>query len=155
MRHHLSVAVRVRRAPRVSIAHEGPVPGSLPCELRVLETRRVALTGAAARWGSHAHECLLELVTGRTHQIRAQLSAAGCPLLGDCLYAPLADAGFRRAVFEADPAQPLLDPGSGERLLREPEGGIGLQACRLEVDSDLLTSAAPAAFEAGPPWWRA
>lgn len=44
-----------------------------------------------------AHECLLELLTGRTHQIRAQLSAVGCPLLGDSLYAPLASSQLRQA----------------------------------------------------------
>ena len=42
------------------------------------------------------YECVIELLTGRTHQIRAQLSAVGCPLLGDPLYQPLASAQLRQ-----------------------------------------------------------
>lgn len=49
------------------------------------------LTGqAAAEWGETAYEATIQLITGRTHQIRAQLAAVGCPLKGDLLYAALA-----------------------------------------------------------------
>lgn len=49
------------------------------------------LTGSAAsEWGSTAYESTIQLVTGRTHQIRAQMAAEGCPLLGDHLYQALA-----------------------------------------------------------------
>ena len=37
-----------------------------------------------ARNGLSLVEC--DLITGRTHQIRAQFAAAGCPLLGDGKY---------------------------------------------------------------------
>ena len=46
--------------------------------------------------GAPAHECVIELLTGRTHQIRAQLSAVGCPLLGDGIYQPLASPELRQ-----------------------------------------------------------
>ncbi len=61
--------------------------------------RRLSASGAAQLGAPQveAHECLIELLTGRTHQIRAQLSAVGCPLLGDSLYAPLASRELRQA----------------------------------------------------------
>ena len=42
------------------------------------------------------------------------------------------------------------------RWLNEPgRDGIGLQACRLVVDSeDVLMGSNPAVFEANTPWWR-
>ncbi|CAN0508700.1 unnamed protein product, partial [Scytosiphon promiscuus] len=32
------------------------------------------------------NEVQVELLTGRTHQIRGQLAAEGCPIYGDLLY---------------------------------------------------------------------
>jgi 23S rRNA pseudouridine1911/1915/1917 synthase len=71
-------------------------------------------------------EC--RLATGRTHQIRVQLSAAGHPLVGDATYggrrrAPLslsaparaAVAGFKRQALHAFRLG-LAHPSSGERL---------------------------------------
>ena len=60
-------------------------------------------------------EC--ELVTGRTHQIRAQMAAAGFPLLGDAKYGRKQDSRVYKEshqllcayqmTFETDPAGPL------------------------------------------------
>lgn len=51
-------------------------------EARLVITH-VVRVGAA--WRSH-----VQLITGRTHQIRMQFAAEGWPLLGDCKYAPAA-----------------------------------------------------------------
>lgn len=57
----------------------------------------------------------LRLLTGRTHQIRAQLHVVGCPILGDFLYgSPHGREHFRLRSVE------LTLPGVGEWRLEEP-----------------------------------
>lgn len=58
-------------------------------------------------------------------------------------------------LFHGDPCDDLR--AGGQRLLEEPTGAIGLQACRLEVTAAFMGGSpeAPAVFEAGTPWWRA
>ena len=81
-------------------------------------------------------------------QIRAQLAAVGCPLLGDTLYSASSQPA-------GDPAMDLIQ--GHEPKLWAPKGAIGLQACRLcihdpsckchlestlTIETDIL------------PWWR-
>lgn len=70
-----SVLLRDERKKQVSVYHR-PVPGG---RTAVTEYRTLAVKN-----GLSLVEC--ELLTGRTHQIRAQLADAGCPLLGDGKY---------------------------------------------------------------------
>lgn len=58
------------RSPRRVVAE--PRPGWLKCELTILS----AVNG----------EVEIQLHSGRTHQIRVQLAAVGCPILGDTMY---------------------------------------------------------------------
>jgi len=221
MTHHLAVARRRFRLPQHTLVLPGPMAGSLLAELDILEVRPVRLAaraaelcaqpggcagggGCAAGAGGQHYEVLIELLTGRTHQIRAQLSAAGCPLVGDLMYGPLASEHLRKAswssrsqrrvvlgggvarlalafgrrawstpfpyahltgdcrsgtvlivqrLLEEDPLLEVVD-SQGRRLLEEPLGGIGLQACRLEVGAGGVFGEGPACFEAGTPWWR-
>ncbi|KAL3680192.1 hypothetical protein R1sor_023148 [Riccia sorocarpa] len=115
----------------------------------------------------HAYELTLELLTGRTHQVRLQCAAAGAPLLGDSMYIPATIA--RLSNPQIDPCLTAVavenveswignikdrrDGGPMERWLaahgREPECAIGLQACKISWNDDgqILE------FEAGSPWW--
>lgn len=56
---------------------QGPNPGWQICKLRILTQEEV--------FANHS-EITIELLTGRTHQIRAQLSQMGYPILGDQMY---------------------------------------------------------------------
>ncbi|MCX7744406.1 MAG: RNA pseudouridine synthase [Flavobacteriales bacterium] len=40
----------------------------------------------------------IDLLTGRYHQIRAQLSAAGCPIVGDRIYGSKVDSGIETGI---------------------------------------------------------
>lgn len=110
------------------------------------------------------YELDIELLTGRTHQIRAQLSAAGFPIIRDSLYAPLTSASVRQGLLSyarqpdddaeiQDEFQYVRDE-HGHRLVEEPEGAIALQAYQLYAhDGDIFGSSEPVTFRAGHPWW--
>ncbi|HEY3314741.1 MAG TPA: RluA family pseudouridine synthase [Bacillota bacterium] len=89
------------RAPgRMVAVDEEPVDGKglrAQTRFRVLER----LSGGAITGG--ATVLLLEPRTGRTHQLRAQLSASGHPIIGDRLYGPAdeGDAAIGRQALHA------------------------------------------------------
>ena len=56
--------------------HTEPAENRLPCELEIIQTKQHSL--------GYLNE--IHLITGRTHQIRAQLAHLGCPILGDTPY---------------------------------------------------------------------
>ncbi|DBB13532.1 TPA: hypothetical protein ACH3X3_000574 [Trebouxia sp. C0006] len=88
---HHKTQEQVKGQPAHSQVHDSPVPGSQCCLLEVLDVSPVQVVHAvAAEWGPVAYEALLELHTGRTHQIRVQLGAEGFPLYGDTMYANMA-----------------------------------------------------------------
>ncbi|CAN6458062.1 unnamed protein product [Victoria cruziana] len=157
----------VNVAPR--IVSKGFVKGWHLCQLEVLECREVPWPNATISaqyciedcgWPSKgtAYECKINLLTGKTHQIRAQLAACGAPIVGDSMYMP--------AVVE-EMNDPLVNPFCEKDIEdmsleyrekaiaewishygKEPSVAIGLQAFQISWDEgDHL-------YTAGVPWWR-
>ncbi|EKX37015.1 hypothetical protein GUITHDRAFT_145364 [Guillardia theta CCMP2712] len=79
------------------------------------------------------YEVRIELITGRTHQIRAQMAFAGCPVVGDEMYGIGGSSGDllqeeTRREFSMD-----VEAKTRARTMeaRQAEGTLALQACRL------------------------
>ena len=129
-----------------------------------------------------AYESTVELITGRTHQIRAQFAAQGVPLVGDVLYGGMSLK--REESSSPDSLIPPLDSDGADvekppppppppssppppRVLGDGDP-LGLQAAELTVDTTsgpitLGTStksgcgddtSTVTVFKAGVPWWR-
>ncbi|KAI9123373.1 hypothetical protein K1719_004673 [Acacia pycnantha] len=49
-----------------------------------------SMSSRRARMPQYIHECTINLLTGKTHQIRAQFAACKAPLVGDSMYMPAA-----------------------------------------------------------------
>jgi 23S rRNA pseudouridine1911/1915/1917 synthase len=75
-RHFMEPSERSPR--RVSLKDH---PSWILCELTIHEARQVCLPEVG-----RCYEVEVELHTGRTHQIRSQLGALDCPIIGDELY---------------------------------------------------------------------
>lgn len=75
--HHVTIGVREKGLPTYTLVHASEVKGSLRCELEVLSVDYVALNSSAQAlgWPKQAHECLIHLKTGRTHQVRQPCAA--------------------------------------------------------------------------------
>jgi hypothetical protein len=88
--------------------------------------------------GGQLYECTILLLTGRTHQIRAQMAAIGAPLLGDSMYAPIAGlvVGADGVVGDSD----LAAVASSGQV----QGPLGLHAWSLVWEKG--------SYEAPAPW---
>jgi 23S rRNA-/tRNA-specific pseudouridylate synthase len=107
-----------------------------------------------------AYECKINLLTGKTHQIRAQLAAIGTPIVGDSAYMTAAMAAI---------VNPSINPfgrwgqnydSEDEKAAaveawischgKEPKSVIGLQASEISWDYE----GEHHSYKAGVPWWR-
>lgn len=139
------------------------------CQLEVLDCKKVAWPNSVTEekycvedcgWPlkEFAYECKINLLTGRTHQIRAQLAACGAPIVGDSMYMPAAIAEMinpglnpfgkykKQCTSEYDKAMAMQEWISHHG--KEPSVAIGLQACQISWDDGEHF------YEARSPWWR-
>ncbi|KAL8492403.1 hypothetical protein ACS0TY_023840 [Phlomoides rotata] len=140
------------------------------CQLEVLECNKVSWPNKLIEekykiedcgWPSQdfAYECQINLLTGRTHQIRAQLAACGAPIVGDSMYMPASIAEANNPALNPFGKNENEDTGDDDvKALgiqewiashgKEPIVAIGLQAFRISWDDGEHS------YEAGSPWWR-
>lgn len=106
--------------------------------LRVEKSEKVQIDGKMF------YESTIELITGRTHQIRAQFSKENLALVNDCLYTNTNSSD-----------ESAFPPPSPPRV-PEPEELIGLHALSLKINADTSLGPKGVEFRAENEdiWWR-
>lgn len=156
----------VNIAPR--LISEDFIKGWYLCQLEVLECKEVPWPSTLIEekyciedrgWPlkNSAFKCKINLLTGRTHQIRAQLAACGAPIVGDSMYMPAAIAeitspglnpfGKYKKKYTTENDRETAVAEWIAQHGKEPGVAIGLQACQISWDDGEHF------YKAGSPWW--
>ncbi|KAG0478138.1 hypothetical protein HPP92_012857 [Vanilla planifolia] len=157
----------VNLAPR--LVSEDFIEGWHLCQMEILECGEVPWPDAdvikaynidECGWPfkKTAYECKINLLTGKTHQVRAQLAAIGAPIVGDSMYMPAALASVSCPLINPFAKQRKEYSSDGDKVAameewlachgKEPNSAIGLQA------SEISWNEGSCSYHAGIPWWR-
>ncbi|GAB2301100.1 hypothetical protein Dimus_035132 [Dionaea muscipula] len=161
-----------RLAPKM--ISEDYVEGWSLCQLEVLDCKEVPWPSSILEekhgiqdcgwpFKSFAYECTINLLTGRTHQIRAQLAACGAPIVGDSMYlaaslAEISNPGVnpfgkckKQLFFSDEDGEWIAAENWIKQHGKEPSIAIGLQACQISWDDP---DGDHHVYNARSPWWR-
>lgn len=159
----------LNRAPR--LVSEDQIGGWYLCQMEILECKKVPWPKSLITkvhkvdncgWPKQeaAYECKINLMTGKTHQIRAQLAAIGAPIVGDSAYMTGAIAAKANPSINPYGRESLNYSSEEEKAAaveawvachgKEPKSVIGLQASEISWDYEGERHY----HKAGVPWWR-